>query len=148
MSIINKAIPFALEHSFYYYNFTKTKKLYEEFSASKEKEYLYNKYIQKAKNIYGIENNIRPDDFFGIYWNIDNSKNWSQYLPVSKILFDKFPESVHPYYSRALYEEKHNKNYKEALKYYTQGLKYLENSFFDEDSYIEDIERVKNLIEK
>jgi hypothetical protein len=148
MSIINKAIPFALEHSFCFYNFTKNKQLSKAFTESKEKEKLYNKYIQKAKELYDVESTLTPDDFFIIYRGIDNSKDWSEYLPVSNILFDKFPDSVHPYYARAMYEEKYKKNYKKALKLYNQGLKYVEESFFDEESYREDIKRVKNLIEK
>lgn len=148
MSLLNRSIPYALQHIFTYYNFTKSQTLIKQFLLDDDKNRSYSNFLMDAKNIYGVENNIRSDDFFEVYWPIDNSKDWKQYKAVSDILFDKFPKTIHPFFARAMYEEKYNKDYKKALEYYKSGLEYLTNSFFDEASYKEDIKRVSELIKE
>lgn len=148
MSLVSSSLLTAVTHIFTYHNFTKKNSLVKEFLLSKNKMESYLSFKNTANELSGEENNIRDDDFFDIYWNIDKEKDWSQYLEVSNILFEEFPNSTHPYYARAMFEEKHMKNYLKALEFYNKGLKYINDSFFDEDSYRKDIERTKKLMEK
>lgn len=148
ISLINESIPSAIGHIFSYYNFTKSEPLIKEFLRSKNKKESYSEFLQTAKILYGIENNIRANDFHEIFWYIDQSKDWQQYLAISNLLFIEFPDTTHPYYARAMFEEKYNKDYEKALEYYNKGLKYLDDSYFDEESYKMDIERTKMLMKK
>jgi hypothetical protein len=63
-------------------------------------------------------------------------------------LFEKFPTATESFFARAMFEEHYNKDYKSALEFYNRGLVNLKDSYFDEASYLKDIDRVRKLMGK
>ena len=147
ISLINRSIPFAIEHIFKLYQ--PINSLDEEafFSNENKIDFLNNLY-ESSNQLYGTNRKIRDTDLEELADIAIKRKDWLALKEIADLDIKLHPNSETGYYSRARFEENYNKDLKLALKYFKKGYSKLEPEVMNKADWYKEIERVEKLIEK
>lgn len=145
MSLISRSIPFALEHIYSLYNPINNIKI-EDFISSENKIEFLNSAYEKSNQLYGTNRLLRDSDLELLADLAIDSENWKILKEISDINIKYFPNLQTGYFTRAVYEEKYNKDLKTALKFYKLSLKNLEKSITSRFFWVNEIKRVEKLL--
>ena len=142
-SLIGKAIPSAIESMFEIYR-PITKKEYDEVllqTSVAPTQYLIDKYTS-INELYGVEKQIRINDFLAIYNAIEKTRQWEQYKDLYKLAMDHYPGTMLGTFFEARYEEETG-NPKRAMRIYQNAYGQKKIAFIDTDFMLERAEAIK-----
>lgn len=144
-SVVNRSIPYAIKHIFSYYNPIENIKI-EDFISSKNKlEFLKNVY-KVSNELYDTNRKLRDGDLEILADLAVDKKEWKILKEISDINIKLYPNLQTGYFTRAVYEEKHNKDLETALKYYKWSLERLEKGITSTFYWTDEIKRVEKLL--
>ena len=120
-TLVGKAIPSAIENMFQIYRpISRTEYenvlLQTSFSGY---EYLVDKY-ETINSQFGIEKQIRLNDFLAVYNAIEKTQRWEEFRDLSKLAEEHYPNTMLGTYFEARYEEETG-NPKRAMKIYQKA---------------------------
>lgn len=142
-SLVGKAIPSAIESIFEIYR-PITKKEYEEVllqTSISPTQYLAEKY-NSINQLYGLEKQIRINDFLAIYNAIEKTRKWEEYKDLYKMAMDHYPDTMLGTFFEARYEEETG-NPKRAMRVYQNAYGQKKIAFIDTDFMLKRAEAIK-----
>jgi hypothetical protein len=142
-TIVNKSIPYAIEHIFEPYGAIFSKAQYKTLKKSDSSlNFLLKKY-QFIKDVYGIILKIRLEDIETTFSVMSKKKEWDSMKTLGELALKLYPNEYIGYWIIAELEE-HNKNYNSSLDYYNKGIEALKNSdCLNIEDFMKDVNRVK-----
>jgi predicted alpha/beta superfamily hydrolase len=147
ISLINRSIPFAIEHIFKLYQPINNLDEKAFFSNENKIDFLNNLY-ESSNQLYGTNREIRDTDLEELADIAIKRKDWLALKEIADLDIELHPNSETGYYSRARFEEIYNKDLKSALIFFKKGYSKLEPEVLNKVDWYEEIERVEKLIEK
>lgn len=132
-SLVGRGIPHALEQIFSLYR-PITKKEYNEVLLKTEKplyEFLLDRYAT-IKNLFGLDNNIRINDFLAVGAAAEQKKDWTSLEKLGKLAQKQYPKHlIGDYFMGRFYEEQGNN--KKAIHTYRNSFGKEEVDFITVD---------------
>jgi hypothetical protein len=101
--------------------------------------------VEKYKNIhilFGIDKQIRLNDFMAVYNAMEKTRNWEQMKDLSKLAAKNYPETMLATYYEARYEEETG-NPKKAMRMYQNAYGQNPISFLNIDFMLEKAQQIK-----
>lgn len=147
MSLINRAIPSAIDHIFKLYNPINTLQVDDFLMIENKADVIKNMY-QVSNEIYGTERKIRDGDLYDLADAAITNKNWKALKEIADLNIELYPDTETGYYSRARYEENYNKDLKAALKYFKMGYQKLDKDVFNKEDWYKEITRIEKQLQK
>jgi len=145
MSLINRSVPFAIEHIFKLYNPINAIDEDAFFKSKNKIEFLSNLY-KNASKLYGINREIRDTDLEDLADLAIDREDWLTLNEIADLNIKLHPHSETGYYSKARFEENYNKDLKTALKLFKKGFSKIEPEVNNKDYWYKEITRVEKLL--
>ncbi|MDR6299588.1 alpha/beta hydrolase [Mesonia maritima] len=142
-SLVGRGIPKAIESIFSIYRPINQKEYEDQVLTTKGTyyEYLVDKY-ETVSELYGLDIQVRINDFIYIADAIEISKEWDQYKDLGKLANDEHPNKMLGSYFLARYYEETG-NAKKAMKEYQNAFALEEASYLTKDMMLKRIEQIK-----
>ncbi|MDT0690759.1 alpha/beta hydrolase-fold protein [Salegentibacter sp. F188] len=142
-SLVGRAIPSAIESIFNVYSPISQKEYNEVLlqTSISPSEYLIEKY-KSIEELFGLEKQIRLNDFLAIHQAIEKTRRWEEYDELSKLASEHFPGTMLGTYFEARYEEETG-NPKRAMKTYQNAYGQEKIAFLDVDFMLEKANAIK-----
>ncbi|MDT0677742.1 alpha/beta hydrolase [Autumnicola musiva] len=142
-SLVGKAIPSAMESIFEAYRPISQKEFNEVLlqTSVSPTAYLKDRY-ESINNLFGIEKQIRINDFMAIHQAIEKTRRWDEYKELSKLAADNFPRTMLATYFEARYEEETG-NPKKAMRTYQNAYGQQKIAFLTVDFMMEKANAIK-----
>lgn len=105
-TLVGNAIPRALEQIFEVYRPISVKEYNRVLlqTTASGHDYLVEKYTT-IKDLFGVEKQIRLNDFLAVYNAAEKTRNWQELQKLSKLAYKYYPKTMLPAYFEARYEE-------------------------------------------
>lgn len=142
-SLVGRAIPSAIESIFDVFGPISQKEYNEVLlqTSISPSEYLIQKY-ESIEKLFGLEKQIRLNDFLAIHQAIEKTRRWEEYDELSKLANDHFPGTMLSTYFEARYEEETG-NPKKAMRTYQNAYGQQKIAFLDVDFMLEKANAIK-----
>jgi len=142
-SLVGRAIPKALEEIFAIYR-PISKKEYKEVVSKlpgSPYDYLVDKYAT-VKDLFGLEDQIRVNDFTAVYTAIKKKKDWESLEKLGKLARTHHPDTMLGNYYLALYLEETGQP-KKAMKTYQNAFLLEEVGSLTKDLMLDKADKIK-----
>ncbi|GAA0872544.1 alpha/beta hydrolase-fold protein [Gangjinia marincola] len=142
-SLVERAIPKALESIFSVYRPIDNKEFNEKVITSDltPYQYLMNKY-QTVEDLFGLNQKVRVNDFVAIADAIEKKEAWDDYEDLGKLANQYYPKAMMgSYYKARFYEETGSP--KKAMRMYQSAFLLDEIANLDKDTMLDRSEQIK-----
>lgn len=142
-SLVGRAIPSAVESIFEVYGPISQKEYNDVLlqTSVSPSEYLIEKY-ETIEDLFGIEKQIRINDFLAIHHAIEKTRRWDEYDELSKLANEHYPGTMLGTYFQARYEEETG-NPKKAMRAYQNAYGQEKIAFLNVDFMLEKANAIK-----
>ena len=142
-TLVGNAIPRAVEQMFQEYrpiSIQEYNRTLLQTSVSGS-DYLVEKYAN-IKSLFGIDKQIRLNDFMAVYNAMDKTRNWEEFNKLSKLAAKQYPKTMLATFFEARYEEETG-NPKRAMKSYMKAYGQEPIGFLTVDFMLDKAESIK-----
>lgn len=142
-TLVGKAIPSALQNIFSVFS-PISQKDYNEIllqTSISSVEFLTEKY-ETINSLYGIEKQIRLNDFMAVYNAIEKTRRWDEYKDLSKMAAEHYPGTMLATFFEARYEEEIGSP-KKAMRAYQNAYGQESIAFLNVDYMLDKANKIK-----